>query len=160
MKKWLHANKTNFVIFHSHAKKFTEPIALNFGHKNITHADHVSFLGVLLDETPGWKHHLVELSRKLPGQLEFSINEGIMFPLDSLKFVYYALFHIFLNYGVIVWGSTFENLLNPVHVAQKSLLRAMTFSDPIAHSSPLFYDLKILKLYDLHQLSISVFACE
>ena len=38
--------------------------------------------------------------------------------------------------------------------------RAMTFSDPTAHSSPLFYDLKILKLDDLHQLSISVFAYE
>ena len=33
----------------------------------------------------------------------------------------------------------------------------MTFIDPTAHSSPLFYDLKILKLDDLHQLSISVF---
>ena len=37
---------------------------------------------------------------------------------------------------------------------------AMTFSDPTAHSSPLFYDLKILKLDDLYQLSISVFAYE
>ena len=36
----------------------------------------------------------------------------------------------------------------------------MTFSDPNAHSSPLFYDLKILKLDDLYQLSISVFAYE
>ena len=36
----------------------------------------------------------------------------------------------------------------------------MTFSDSTAHSSPLFYDLKILKLDDLHQLSISVFVYE
>ena len=34
----------------------------------------------------------------------------------------------------------------------------MTFRDPTAHSSPLFYDLKIPKLDDLYQLSISVFA--
>ena len=104
MKIWLHANKlalnvdkANFIIFHSHAKKFTEPIALKFGRKKITHADHVRFLGVLLNETPGWKPHLVELSRKLPGQLEFSTNEGNMFPLDTLRFFYYALFHHFLT---------------------------------------------------------------
>ena len=36
----------------------------------------------------------------------------------------------------------------------------MTFSDPTAHSLPLFYDLKILKFDDLYQLSISVFAYE
>ena len=79
VKKWLDANKlalnvdkTNFVIFHSHAKKLTEPIALKLGRKKITRADHVRFLGVLLDETLSWKPHLVELN--LPGQLEFSTN--------------------------------------------------------------------------------------
>ena len=72
VKKWLDANKlalnvdkTNFVIFYSHAKKLTEPIALKFGLKRITQADHVRFLGVLLDETLSWKPHLVEVSRKL-----------------------------------------------------------------------------------------------
>ena len=65
-----------------------------------------------------------------------------------------------MTYGIVVWGSTFENLLNPVSVAQEKVSRAMTFSEPTAHSSPLFYDLNILKLDDLHQLSISVFAYE
>ena len=69
-------------------------------------------------------------------------------------------FILFLTYGIVVWGSTFENLLNPIRVAHKKVLRAMTFSDPTAHSSPLFYNLKILKLDDLYQLSISVFAYE
>ena len=36
----------------------------------------------------------------------------------------------------------------------------MTLSDPTAHSSPLFYDLKILKFDDLHQLPIFVFVYE
>ena len=42
VENWLDANKlalnvekTNFVIFHSHAKKLTEPIALKFGRKKI-----------------------------------------------------------------------------------------------------------------------------
>ena len=58
VKKWLDANKlalnvdkTNFVIFHSHARKVTEPIVLKFGRKKITQADHVRFRGVLLDKT-------------------------------------------------------------------------------------------------------------
>ena len=58
VKKWLEANKlalniekTNFVVFHSPAKKPTEPIILKFGRKKITRANHVKFLGVLLDET-------------------------------------------------------------------------------------------------------------
>ena len=52
VKKWLEANKlalniekTNFVVFHSPAKKVTEPIILKFGRKTIIHANHVKFLG-------------------------------------------------------------------------------------------------------------------
>ena len=72
LKKWLEANKlalniekTNFVVFHSPGKKLTEPIILKFGRKKITNANHVKFLGVLLDETLSWRSHLIELSRKL-----------------------------------------------------------------------------------------------
>ena len=56
VKKWLDANKlslnidkTNFVVFHSPARKLTEPIVLKFGRKKISRTDHVRFLGVLLD---------------------------------------------------------------------------------------------------------------
>ena len=58
VKKWIEVNKlavniekTNFVVFHSPAKKLPEPIILKFGRKKITRANHVKFLGVLLDET-------------------------------------------------------------------------------------------------------------
>ena len=73
VKKWLEADKlalniekTNFVVFHSPGKKLTEPIILKFGRKKITHANHVKFLGVLLDETLSWRSDLIDLSRKLP----------------------------------------------------------------------------------------------
>ena len=37
---------------------------------------------------------------------------------------------------------------------------AITFSEPTAHSSPLFSDLKILKIGDIYQLYISSFVFE
>ena len=154
----LNVDKTNFVIFHSHARKLNEPIALKFGRKKILQADHVRFLGLLLDETRGWKPHLVELFRKPARSVGIFYKLRYHVPLDTLKCIMH--FSSFFTYGIGVWGSTFENLLNPVRVAHKKVLRAMTFSDPTAYSSPLFYDLKILELDDLHQLSISVFAYE
>ena len=91
VKKWPDANKlalnvdkTNFVIFHSHAKKLTEPIVLKFGRKKISQADHVRFLGVLLDEILGWKPHLVELSRKLARSV------GIFYKLRHLCSIRYT----------------------------------------------------------------------
>ena len=167
VKKWLEANKlalniekTNFVVFHSPDKNLTEPIILKFGRKKITHANHVKFLGVLLDETLSWRSHLIELSRKLARSVGIFYKLRHYVPLDTLISIYYALFYPFLTYGIVVWGATYENLIKPILTAQKKVIRAMTFSEPTAHSSPLFSDLKILKLGDIYQLYISSFVFE
>ena len=167
VKKWLDANKlslnidkTNFVVFHSPARKLAEPIVLKFGRKKISRTDHVRFLGVLLDETLGWKPHLVELSRKLSRSVGIFYKLRHYVPADTLKTVYYALFYPFLTYGITVWGATYDKFLNPVRIAQKKVVRAMTFSEPTAHSSPLFHDLKLLNFDDLHELLIAVFVYE
>ena len=167
VKKWLEANKlalnienTNFVVFRSLAKKLSEPIILKFGRKKITCANHVKFLGVLLDETLSWRSHLVELSRKLARSVGIFYKLKHYVPLDALIFIYYALVYLFLTSGIVVWGATSDNLLKPVLTAQKKVIRAITFSEPTSHSSPLFWRLKILKLGDIYQLYTSSFAFE
>ena len=135
VKKWLDANKsslnidkTNFVVFHSPARKLTEPIVLKFGRKKISRTDHVRFLGVLLDEPLGWKPHLVELSRKLSRSVGIFYKLRHYVPADTLKTVYYAPFYPFLTYGITVWGAIYDKFLSPVRIAQKKVVRAMTFS--------------------------------
>ena len=44
--------------------------------------------------------------------------------------------------------------------AQEKVMKAITFSESTADSSPLFSDLKILKLGDIYQLYISSFVVE
>ena len=125
VKKWFEANKlalniekTNFVVFHSPGKKLTEPIILKFGRKKITHANHVKFLGVLLDETLSWRSHLIELSRKLARSVGIFYKLRHYVPLDTLISIYYALLYPFLTYGIVVWGATYENLIKPILTAQ------------------------------------------
>ena len=91
VKKWLEANKlalniekTNFVVFHSPARKLTEPIILKFGRKKITHVDHVKFLGVLLYETLSSRSHLIELSGKLARSVGIFYKLRHYVPLDTL----------------------------------------------------------------------------
>ena len=70
----LNIEKTNFVVFHSPGKKLTEPRILQFGRKKIIHANHVKFLGVLLDETHSWRSDLIELFRKLARSVAYFTN--------------------------------------------------------------------------------------
>ena len=68
VKKWLDADilalyieKKNFVLFSlCSEKKIMELIVLKFRCTKITRANHVKFLGGLLDEALCWKFHLIE----------------------------------------------------------------------------------------------------
>ena len=59
-----------------------------------------------------------------------------------------------------MWVATQGQYLKPVLISQKKVVRAMTFSDPFAHSSPLFSDLQILKFDDIYHLYVSSFVYE
>ena len=71
-RKWLEANrlslniaKTNYVIFHSSAKRIDGFIQIKLGRKPIKCVHHIKYLGVLVDSTISWKPHVTELSKKL-----------------------------------------------------------------------------------------------
>ena len=73
---------------------------------------------------------------------------------DTLKLLYYSLFYSFISYGIVVWGLTHPTILDCLFRLQKRVVRAISFKDIYAHSTPLFYKLKLLKLFDIHTLNL------
>ena len=63
----------------------------------------------------------------------------------------------FLTYCLIAWGNTFQTYLQPLFVLQKKTIRIITFSSFFEHSSPLFKDLNVIKLFDEVTVHIAVF---
>ena len=166
VKKWLDANKlalnvdkTNFVIFHSPQKPLYENITIKFGKQHVTKAKHVKFLGLLLDENLSWKHHLSELSKKLARTC------GIFFkarhlPTNVLVSLYYSLFASSLQYGIVVWGLTYDTYIKPIFILKKKVERAITFNNFSAPSAPIFLTLRLLKLQDLFEMKLLTFVYE
>ena len=89
--------------------------------QKITRANHVKFLGVLLDETLSWKFNLIELSRKLPRSVGIFLQIEAFSSKRNAKTIYYSLFYIFSFYSIVVWHATHENYLKPVFISQKKL---------------------------------------
>ena len=167
IKKWLDANKlalnvdkTNFVIFHSPQKPLYENITIKFGKQHVTKANHVKFLGLLLDENLSWKHHLSELSRKLTRTCGIFFKVRHLLPTDVLVSLYYSLFASFLQYGIVVWGLTYETYIKPIFILQKKVVRAITFNNFSAPSAPIFLTLRLLKLQDLFEMKLLTFVYE
>ena len=146
------------MIFQSSARKVSEFVRINLGSKIISQVDYVKYLGILINATLTWKHHITELSKKL------TRTTGIFFKIrnfvtpDTLKLLYYSLFCSFTSYGISVWGLTHPTTLVPLFRVQKKIIRAISFSDKCASSSPLFQRLELLKLNDLHTFNLLCFV--
>ena len=129
------------------------PVSCNWGR-------YVKFLGVLLDENLSWKYHLTELSKKLARTCGMFFKIRHFLPIHVLVCLYNSLFSPFLQYGILIWGLTYETHINPVFLLQQRAVRAISFEHYTAPSTPIFSDLKILKLQDLFHLKLLTFVYE
>jgi len=67
----------------------------------------------------------------------------------KLKGIYHALFNSHLRYSCQSWALCDTSISHRILTLQKTAVRLMTFSEFHAPSSPLFFELKILKVFDL-----------
>ena len=159
MKIWLEVNKfslnidkTNFIIFKSPQHSSPETVCIKIGKFPIKQTCYVRFLGVLLDENLSWKYHLTKISKKLARTCGKFFKIRHFLPINILVCLYNSLFSPFIQYGILVSGLTYETHINPVFLLQKKVIRAIAFERFTSASTPLFSDLKILKLGDLFKL--------
>ena len=167
VKKWLDANKlalnvekTNFIIFHSLKNSLHETVNVKIGKKHVKEVKYVKFLGLLLDENLTWKYHLNELSKKLARTSGVFFKIRHLLPSSVLVSLYHSLFGSFIQYGIVAWGLTYDIHTKPIYILQKKVVRAITFNNFAAPSTPIFSELKILKLYDLFYLKLLSFVYE
>ena len=145
----LNIEKSNFVFFHPRQRKIKSNFRLII-HDKFLRGDHcIKYLGIYIDCHLNWKSHVMYIGKKI--QRSIGILSKIRYYVDAgiLNDRYYALIYSFLLYGIIAWGSTYESNLQPLFILQKKALRIMTFSNFDEHSSPLFTQLKIIKLFDI-----------
>ena len=71
--------------------------------------------------------------------------------------IYYSQFYSHLTYGCQIWGQN-ENAIEQTITQQKKAIRLISFAPYQEHSSPLFKDLKLLKLTDIIKQSNIIFT--
>ena len=76
-----------------------------------------------------------------------------MYPQCILLTLYNTLIMSHLNYSLLTWGSSIKEK-HPLHLLQKKALRVITNNDYIAHTEPIYKELKILQLNDMFAVSV------
>ena len=106
------------------------------------------FLGLHIDEQLKWKTHISNLCKIL------SRNTGVIYRLKSVLPQSILRILPYINYGVLAWGRSLKTMLDKAFLVQKRVIRIICYADFRAHTHPLFYDHRILKVEDIYHMQL------
>ena len=72
--------------------------------------------------------------------------------------LYHSLVYPHFQYCNLAWGSALKTIIQPLFLLQKRIIRVIFRANFTDHTDPLFSDLAILKLHDIHRLELLKFA--
>ena len=160
--EWIRANKlslnllkTNYILFSNSLTSLSTDIILD--NTPLEQVSHTKFLGVVVDSKLSWKLHVENICKTI------SRNVGIInrlkshLPQRSLLMLYSSLILPYLNYGLLLWGNTYQTLVEKVLLLQKKVIRIICNAPFLAHTDPLFLEHNILKINDLYLLHLGEF---
>ena len=152
----LNIDKTNFMYFKNiHSPPINCNIKIN--NKPLTEKFSTKFLGVTIDANLTWHEHVNNITKSI------SKNIGILYKLrnlissTSLYLLYNALILPFLNYCNISWGNCSKTEIQTLFLLQKKAIRICSHSHYLAHTTPIFKEIKTLKVNDIHTYQTAIF---
>lgn len=109
----------------------------------------IKYLGMQVDSEVNWKAHITKLKSKMNGIIrQFYFLRG-MTNQQVMRTLYFALVQSRIQYGIVLWGGSFNTFINLIYLQQKHIIRLIAFKNKCEHSRPLFNELNILPLKHL-----------
>ena len=162
--QWLMANKltlnvdkTKFMIFKPRQKRASVKFRVILNNNVVEQVKEIVFLGVVLDEHLTWKPHVANVANKISKSIGIIRRASPYLQNSSLRTLYFSMIYPYLQYCSLVWSSTYPTNLSRRVVLQKRVVRIINKSDFLAHTSPIFKELHLLKLQDIRILQICQF---
>ena len=159
---WLLANKLIINLTKTHTMLFTNKrvdrsIRIQANNTILEQKKECKFLGVIVDDDISWKGHINHISNKISKTIAILRLLKYTFPKHILKTLYMSLIQPYLNYCNVIWGAADQTIIEPIFLLQKKALRIINRVHYLEHTKPIFESMKILTVYQLHDLNCIIF---
>ena len=163
---WFNANKlslniekTNYILFKAKNSNFSAKRELSIVNKVINNVTQTKFLGLYIDYKLSWNKHINNLITKLIKNTYLINTSKRLIPGWAKCSLYNAHIKSHISYGILLWGPmcTKRNI-DKLFKIQKKNIRSITNSKYNAHSNPLFYETKLLKIQDIIEVELARFS--
>ena len=116
------------------------------------------YLSITFDNRLSFEKHINNLVKKLSKAVGILCQVKNFLNSQALLQLYYAIFHSHLQYGLIIWGSTFKTYLKKLTTLQNKAVKIVGGGKYFDHATPYYSKLRILKLVDLLKLEKALFV--
>ena len=145
------------MVFKPWQKKQSFEFQVFINEQPILRVSETMFLGVLLDDNLTWKSHISLTANKLSKSIGIIHKSRFFLSTHSLRTLYTSMILPYLYYCNLAWAGTYKSNLQRIVTLQKRALRIVSNSTYIAHTGPIFKELKLLKFHDIHSFQLGFF---
>ena len=152
--------KTFYILFANKPPVNLPPLLMrsNFTYAPIKRVNNIKFLGIFYDDKMTFKPHINHLASKIARISALIYRAKNLMPSYVLKMVYEAHVNSVLNYCNPIWANTFPTYTLSITKLLKRIIRNITHSDFLAHTRPLFKQLKLLDFDGMRKLSLGKYV--
>ena len=166
VQEWLQCNKLSLNVLKTHYMVFTrrnrviDDIDLKIQGTQIQRVYATKFLGVQIDSQLTWKTHIEYTCKKLSKCVGILCKARKKLYKSTLISLYYSFAYPYFIYCNHVWGKNYPSCLERISLIPKKLIRIITCSPFRAHTEPLYFANKILKVCDINDYIVGTFMYE
>ena len=150
----INVNKTELMITSNRQSNHTTS-DIKLDDHFLNYNNECKFLGVKIDHNFTFENHIKFITSKI------AKNSGIFYKIrhnlskQARLNYYYGLIFPYISQNVVVWGAACDSHMYPLITQQKRMIRLMTDAGRTDHTTPLFYQLEILKVVDIYKYFLS-----
>jgi hypothetical protein len=151
----LNTDKTHFLHFHTKTNQKYD-FQTSYENRQITKAQSIKFLGIIIDSNLSWKQRIDDIIPKLNKEC-FAIRSVKPFmSLEVMRLIYLSYFHSILSYGIIFWCNSVHSKY--IFKIQKRTIRIIANAGIRDSCQDLFIKLQILPFYSQYIYSLLMFV--
>ena len=150
----LNIKKTHFIIFRRRKEKIVLSKSLKINNVDVDMTEYTKFLGVIIDQNLNFHKHISYIKGKIARTMGILYKAKKIFGRKILLTLYNSFIHPLFMYCVNVWGNAPSVYLDPLIKLQKRATRVIAGATYLAHTAPLFKELKILNLTNIYVYNI------
>ena len=139
--------------FHHRQRRNIPTLKLLIDRKEIKQCFEFKFLGLTITNNLDWSKHINRISNKISQTIGIMSRIKRYVPRGALLHIYNSLILSRIYYCILLWGFDSRRL----EKLQKKAIRVICNSKYNAHTSPLFQDLRLLKIKNIFEIQCAKF---